>query len=118
MARRTPPKLDPSELIGKIEATESQWQTYKCKLVTPMYGGGVEPGVVDKEMPIRASAIRGQLRFWWRIACAQGLRSVSWPMPVTTGSAEPQREAVAQYAELYLQYRRLYPALKDIFPDL
>lgn len=48
---------------------QSGWQVYSCKLVTPMYGGGVKAGEVDTEMPIRASAIRGQLRFWWRIAC-------------------------------------------------
>ena len=32
-----------------------------------MYGGGVKAGVVDRAMPIRASALRGQLRFWWRL---------------------------------------------------
>ncbi|MFM2476489.1 type III-B CRISPR module RAMP protein Cmr1 [Celerinatantimonas sp. MCCC 1A17872] len=48
---------------------DQSWQTYQCTLVTPMYGGGVKAGEVDKEMPIRASSIRGQLRFWWRIAC-------------------------------------------------
>jgi CRISPR-associated protein Cmr1 len=45
------------------------WQEYLCTLVTPLYGGGVKAGEVDTAMPIRASAIRGQLRFWWRIAC-------------------------------------------------
>lgn len=49
--------------------SDKKWQTYQCTLVTPMYGGGVKAGEVDKEMPIRASSIRGQLRFWWRIAC-------------------------------------------------
>ncbi|MEI8633100.1 type III-B CRISPR module RAMP protein Cmr1 [Vibrio sp. PP-XX7] len=49
--------------------TKKEWVSYQCTLVTPMYGGGVNAGEVDKEMPIRASAIRGQLRFWWRIAC-------------------------------------------------
>ena len=39
----------------------------RCKLITPMYGGGVTPGKVDCELPIRASALRGQLRFWWRL---------------------------------------------------
>ena len=39
----------------------------RCKLITPMFGGGVTPGEVDREMPIRASALRGQLRFWWRL---------------------------------------------------
>ena len=32
-----------------------------------MYGGGVKAEVVDRAMPIRASALRGQLRFWWRL---------------------------------------------------
>lgn len=41
--------------------------TYQCKLVTPLYGGGVNPGEVDISMPIRSTAIRGQLRFWWRL---------------------------------------------------
>ena len=40
---------------------------FGCTLVTPMYGGGTEAGMVDLEMPIRASAIRGHLRFWWRL---------------------------------------------------
>lgn len=48
---------------------KKEWNTYYCQLVTPMYGGGVEAGKVDTAMPIRASSIRGQLRFWWRIAC-------------------------------------------------
>ena len=41
--------------------------TAKCELITPMYGGGVTAGEVDRAMPIRASALRGQLRFWWRL---------------------------------------------------
>ena len=43
-----------------------------CKLITPMYGGGVKPGEVDHDMPIRASALRGQLRFWWRLLHGAG----------------------------------------------
>ena len=41
--------------------------TVSCELITPMYGGGVKVGIVDKSMPIRATALRGQLRFWWRL---------------------------------------------------
>ena len=44
-----------------------KWHTLSCELVTPMYGGGVKSVVVDEQMPIRASSIRGQLRFWWRL---------------------------------------------------
>ena len=46
-----------------------------CTLVTPMYGGGVAPGEVDRAMPIRATAIRGQLRFWWRLLNGAGRSS-------------------------------------------
>jgi CRISPR-associated protein Cmr1 len=45
------------------------------KTITPLYGGGVEAGKVDLEMPIRATAIRGHLRFWWRLTAARGLSS-------------------------------------------
>lgn len=43
------------------------WHTLHCELVTPLYGGGVKAATIDKEMPIRVSTIRGQLRFWWRL---------------------------------------------------
>ena len=46
--------------------------TVSCTLMTPMYGGGVEPGKVDHELPIRPGAIRGQLRFWWRLLNGAG----------------------------------------------
>lgn len=48
-------------------------QVYQIELITPMYGGGVEAGVVDEEMPVRATSIRGQLRFWWRLLYGLGL---------------------------------------------
>jgi CRISPR-associated protein Cmr1 len=68
MALRQPaPGLDPSQAIPPGNKTAIQWRTYQCELVTPLYGGGVEGGQVDESMPIRASAIRGQLRFWWRL---------------------------------------------------
>lgn len=39
---------------------------FDCELITPMFGGGVESRVNDVNCPIRATAIRGQLQFWWR----------------------------------------------------
>lgn len=45
-----------------------------CTLLTPMYGGGVEPGEVDCALPIRPSGIRGQLRFWWRLLHGAGMQ--------------------------------------------
>ena len=35
-------------------------------LATPMLGGGWKAGQVDRSWPIRPSAIRGALRWWWR----------------------------------------------------
>lgn len=71
---RKPPTSE--ELTSLLDDTaDNNWQTYECELVTPLYGGGIEAGVIDEEMPIRASSIRGQLRFWWRITCSAGLES-------------------------------------------
>jgi len=39
---------------------------YDISLITPLFGGGVIAGEVDPTMPIRASSVRGHLRFWWR----------------------------------------------------
>lgn len=36
------------------------------KLITPLFGGGVEPGWADPINIIRVSEVRGHLRFWWR----------------------------------------------------
>jgi CRISPR-associated protein Cmr1 len=43
----------------------------RYELITPLFGGGVEPGVADPVTVIRGSEIRGHLRFWWR-ACRGG----------------------------------------------
>ena len=38
----------------------------KYELITPLFGGGVKANEVDVENPIRGTAVRGHLRFWWR----------------------------------------------------
>ena len=38
----------------------------KYKVITPLYGGGVQPEQADPITVVRASEIRGHLRFWWR----------------------------------------------------
>lgn len=54
--------------IPKMEDCQPlKWHKLECELVTPLYGGGVKAATIDLKMPIRASAIRGQLRFWWRL---------------------------------------------------
>jgi len=69
MTTRTPPaELDPGKALeGLGQRRDIAWQTCPCELVTPLYGGGVRAGEVDSGLPVRPSAIRGQLRFWWRL---------------------------------------------------
>ena len=38
-------------------------QDYRIKLLTPLFGGGVEAGKPDPTLPIRGTSIRGQLQF-------------------------------------------------------
>ncbi len=59
-----PPGLDENE-------SSITWHSLHCELITPMYGGGVKSTIIDKDMPIRATGIRGQLRFWWRLLAKQ-----------------------------------------------
>lgn len=59
------PKLSPPESIADC-LPDKYRKIYQVTTITPIFGGGVEAGVSDKEMPIRATAIRGQLRYWWR----------------------------------------------------
>jgi CRISPR-associated protein Cmr1 len=47
-------------LPGKVT-----WKA-EIELISPVYGGGAEPGRFDEDRPFRGPAIRGQLRFWWR----------------------------------------------------
>jgi CRISPR-associated protein Cmr1 len=52
-------------------AAQKPWRTtsHAVVLETPLYGGGVRAGEVDEKQPIRVSGLRGQFRFWWRVAC-------------------------------------------------
>lgn len=61
----------------KIPASKSKTLSYKVTVITPIYGGGVQAGKPDREMPIRASAIRGQLRYWWRFLQSHGEGSLT-----------------------------------------
>lgn len=70
MRRRPNVALDPEDALAAWDAAPAAGPaavTAHCTLLTPLYGGGVTPGEVDCEMPIRPSALRGQLRFWWRL---------------------------------------------------
>ncbi len=56
----TLPKVAPQQRKNFITETRSY------RLITPLYGGGVKPEKADPVTVIRATEIRGHLRFWWR----------------------------------------------------
>lgn len=61
---RPDPKFSPP----KVETRPTDQTTWvrSYQLITPLYGGGVEPAKCDEVTVVRATEIRGHLRFWWR----------------------------------------------------
>jgi CRISPR-associated protein Cmr1 len=57
---QTPPSINSSFQEKMIV------ETREYELITPLFGGGVEPNTPDPVTTIRATEIRGHLRFWWR----------------------------------------------------
>lgn len=62
VARSVPKYPDPPQQVSQPGRVTRK---YEIHVVTPMFGGGVRPGVNDPHM-VRGSAVRGHLRFWWR----------------------------------------------------
>lgn len=63
--RRPEPEIPPPDRTLKPDSKRVT-QVREYELITPLYGGGVEPGKVDPITPIHGTGIRGHLRFWWR----------------------------------------------------
>lgn len=75
-----PPGLRQSDRITK---------EYEISIVTPLFGGGAVAGEIDETLPIRASAIRGHLRHWWRTTIGHTLADGMWQREEEVfGSAE------------------------------
>ncbi|NOK58061.1 MAG: type III-B CRISPR module RAMP protein Cmr1 [Chloroflexi bacterium AL-W] len=69
---RNLPQLPESLEVTEPKARDDMiTQTRQYSLITPLFGGGVEPNKPDPVTVVRATAIRGHLRFWWR-ACRGG----------------------------------------------
>jgi CRISPR-associated protein Cmr1 len=51
-------------------------ETRHYKVITPLFGGGVRPGEADPVTVVRATEIRGHLRFWWRALNAGNFNNV------------------------------------------
>ena len=55
-----PPEVKKNERSGWIK------EIRKYQVITPLYGGGEETQKADTVTIVRATEVRGQLRFWWR----------------------------------------------------
>ena len=71
MPKDIPPCPSRKPEPSSVKATKE----YRIELLTPMFGGGTEAGVSDPLLPIRPTAVRGQLQFWWRATRGAGLHS-------------------------------------------
>jgi CRISPR-associated protein Cmr1 len=61
---RTPKSPPPSVETRRDDNLVTETRCYK--VITPMFGGGVTPGEADPITTVRATEVRGHLRFWWR----------------------------------------------------
>ena len=61
---RTPPTQQPPKL--KVRANDIITEVREYAVITALFGGGVDPASADPITVVRASEVRGQLRFWWR----------------------------------------------------
>lgn len=64
MKMRVPKQLDAPKVKPRKDDRVRQVRRYK--LITPLFGGGVEPNQADPITIVRGTAVRGHLRFWWR----------------------------------------------------
>jgi CRISPR-associated protein Cmr1 len=62
---RSKPKISPPSVDLQTDPNIIQ-QVRHYRLITPLYGGGVEPNKADPISVVRGSEVRGHLRFWWR----------------------------------------------------
>jgi CRISPR-associated protein Cmr1 len=89
------PREIPDFLENWKTPTVNAGRSYDIELITPMFGGGVETRVNDPTFPIRPTAIRGQLQFWWRatvgakFATKEELRSEQSAVWGSTEQASP-----------------------------
>lgn len=65
MSRSEPEKNPPTK---SMDVKREGWITEirKYKVITPLFGGGAKPQEADEITVVRATEVRGHLRFWWR----------------------------------------------------
>lgn len=83
----SPPEVNPQTPAGWI-AQERRYQ-----LITPLVGGGVRKTHPDPVALVRGSAVRGQLRFWWRACRGAYQGTLATPTPADRLADMRAREA-------------------------
>lgn len=68
MKTRDPKKVFSKADVPKVapKPDDRVTEIRRYKLITPLFGGGVEPQEADPITTIRGASVRGQVRFWWR----------------------------------------------------
>src|SRR5436190_2212651 len=66
MTRNLPPNMQEPPAQVERHTGETIAQVREYRLITPLFGGGVNPREADPISVVRASEVRGHLRFWWR----------------------------------------------------
>jgi len=104
----------------------------KYRVITPMLGGGAEPGIPDSGgFRVRAPSVRGQLRFWWRATAGarryetvEALReaeAIFWGSTAGPGKVRIRQEIVDEGRNLTAGERQALPnpnyPLFPIYPD-
>jgi CRISPR-associated protein Cmr1 len=109
---RKQPSIEPPNvsILANQQPTMTIREERRYKLITPLFGGGAEPGACDEVTTIRATEIRGLLRFWWR-ACRGGqfgddlktmkaVEDAIWGSPVTSkDTTRDQKSTGSRYYE-------------------
>ncbi len=62
MARKVDSSLQPSSVQSALVSASVR----RYEILTPMVGGGIQSFEIDTQFPIRPTAVRGMLRYWWR----------------------------------------------------
>lgn len=58
--------LNSAKESGDLHKPGYTTQQRSYELITPLFGGGVEPNTADPVTVVRVPEVRGHLRFWWR----------------------------------------------------
>ncbi len=92
MSRKPPSNISVPE-VKKSTDPSMIIQVRRYKVVTPLFGGGVKPSEADPVTVVRATEVRGHLRFWWRAtrgwACSSLLKMQAEEEKIWGSSAAP-----------------------------